>query len=92
VDSCITPVLTPDETLENEHFMERGMVSTMNDPQRGETLQIGFPAKFSDGLNFKRSPAPFFGEHTDEVLKGIGLTEEELESLRNDGVIDVPKK
>lgn len=92
VDSCITPVLTPDETLENAHFKERGMISFMDDPQRGETLQIGFPAKFSDDLNFKRSPAPFFGEHTDEVLIGVGFTEEELEELRNEGVIDVPKK
>jgi crotonobetainyl-CoA:carnitine CoA-transferase CaiB-like acyl-CoA transferase len=92
VDSCITPVLTPDETLENAHFKERGMISFMDDPQRGETLQIGFPAKFSDDLNFKRSPAPFFGEHTDEVLIGVGFTEEELEELRDEGVIDVPKK
>ncbi|MBW1903490.1 MAG: CoA transferase [Deltaproteobacteria bacterium] len=91
VDSCITPVLTPDETLENEHFKERGMISTMDDPQRGETLQIGFPAKFSDELNFKRSPAPFFGEHTDEVLAGAGFTEAEIEELRDEGVIDVPK-
>ncbi len=92
VDSCITPVLTPDETLENKHFNARGMVTTMDDPNRGETIQLGFPARFSDELNFKRSPAPFFGEHTDEVLKGIGLTEQELEALRHEGVIDIPKK
>ncbi len=92
VESCITPVLTPDESLENEHYKERGMIFTMDDPDRGETLQIGFPAKFSDDLNFKRSPAPFFGQHTDEVLMDIGLTEQELEELRKEGVIDVPKK
>ena len=67
------------------------MISTMDDPQRGETLQIGFPAKFSDDLNFKRSPAPFFGEHTDETLTQAGYSEEELETLRNEGVIEVAK-
>ena len=92
VESCITPVLTPDEALENEHYKERGMIFTMDDPDRGETLQIGFPAKFSDELNFKRSPAPFFGQHTDEVLAGIGFTKQEIEELRNEGVIDVPQK
>jgi crotonobetainyl-CoA:carnitine CoA-transferase CaiB-like acyl-CoA transferase len=89
VDSCITPVLSPEEALENEHYKARGMVSTMDDPERGETLQIGFPAKFSDDLNFKRSPAPFFGEHTDEVLTMAGYSEEELEKLRKEGVIEV---
>ena len=92
VESCITPVLTPDEALENEHYKEREMFVTMDDPNRGQTLQIGFPAKFSDDLNFKRSPAPFFGQHTDEVLMDIGLTAQELEELRKEGVIDVPKK
>lgn len=92
VESCITPVLTPDEALENEHYKERGMIFTMDDPDRGETLQIGFPAKFSDELDFKRSPAPFFGQHTDEVLAGIGFTKQEIEELRNEGVIDVPQK
>lgn len=88
VDSCITPVLTTEETLENEHFKERGMITTMADPHRGgETVQLGFPAKFSDKLNFKRSPAPFFGEHTTEVLSGIGYDLEQIENLRNEGVI-----
>ncbi len=87
VDSCITPVLSPEEALENEHLRERGMITTMDDPVRGETLQLGFPARFSDELNFKRSPAPFFGEHTNEVLKGIGFTSEQIEELEKKGVI-----
>jgi crotonobetainyl-CoA:carnitine CoA-transferase CaiB-like acyl-CoA transferase len=27
------------------------------------------------------------GEHNDEVLRGLGITDDELESLRADGVI-----
>ena len=92
VESCITPVLTPDESLENEHYKERDMIFIMDDPNRGKTPQMGFPAKFSDGLNFKRSPAPFFGEHTEEVLMDIGFTAQELEELRKEGVTDVPKE
>ena len=91
VDAGITPVLSPDEALENDHLRERERITTMNDPQRGETIQLGFPAKFSDDLNFRRSPAPFFGEHTREVLTGIGYSEEELGALRKEGVIDVGK-
>ena len=87
-DTCCTPVLTPAETLEDRHLRERETITAMDDPKRGETIQIGFPAKFSDGLNFKRSPAPMFGEHTAEVLTNLGYTSEEIETLKNEGVIE----
>lgn len=86
-DSCVSPVLTPEETLEHTHLRQRETITTMDDPERGETVQIGFPAKFSDGLNFKRSSAPFFGEHTTEVLASLGYTEAEIDILRDEEVI-----
>jgi len=87
VDTCFTPILTPEETLENSHVKERGIITTMDDPQRGETIQLGFPARFSDDLDFKRSPAPTFGEHTTEILTNLGYTSSQIESLQDDGVI-----
>jgi formyl-CoA transferase len=59
----------------------------MQDPVRGETIQIGFPAKFSDDLDFKRFPAPFFGEHTREVLMSLGYNSTQIEKLQDEGVI-----
>jgi len=76
-----------DETLENEHLKKRDMITRMDDPERGETVQLGFPAKFSDDLEFNRSPAPFFGEHTEEVLSRIGHSEAEIETLKKEGII-----
>ncbi len=87
VDTCFSPILTPEETLRDAHLRERGMITTMDDPERGKTIQIGFPAKFSDGLNFKRSPAPSFGEHTAEVLADLGFSSSEVEMLQDQGVI-----
>jgi crotonobetainyl-CoA:carnitine CoA-transferase CaiB-like acyl-CoA transferase len=87
VDTCFSPILTPEETLGDAHLRERGMITTMDDPERGKTIQIGFPAKFSDGLNFKRSPAPSFGEHTAEVLADLGFSSSEVEMLQDQGVI-----
>ncbi len=87
VDTCITPVLTPNETLENPQLRNREIITTMDDPQRGETVQVGFPAKFSDGLNFKRSPAPLFGEHTVETLTDLGYNPSQIQVLQDDGVI-----
>jgi crotonobetainyl-CoA:carnitine CoA-transferase CaiB-like acyl-CoA transferase len=63
------------------------MITTIDDPKRGKTIQIGFPAIFSDELNSKKSPAPFFGEHTAEVLTNLGLSSTEIEMLQKQGVI-----
>ncbi len=56
---------------------------------RADTIpvQVGFPAKFSDDLDFMRSPAPFFGEHTEEVLSGLGHSDAEIVMLKKEGVI-----
>ena len=64
-----------------------GMITRMDDSERGETVQLGFPVKFSDDLEFNRSPAPFFGEHTEEVLIGLGHSEAEIKILKKEGVI-----
>ena len=87
VDTCVTPILTSDETLMDKQLIERGVITTMDDPKRGETIQIGFPAKFSQELNFKRLPPPLFGEHTTEVLNNLGYTSSQIETLKKDGII-----
>ncbi len=38
VDTCLTPVLTPDKTLEDEHLNARQTITTMVDPKRGKTI------------------------------------------------------
>ena len=87
VDTCLTPVLMPTDTLKDKHLRERETVTSMEDPQREDTIQIGFPAKFAEALDFRRSPAPFFGQHTQEILNSLGYKPSEIEQLANDGVI-----
>lgn len=87
VDHCFAPVNTPEDSLEDQHLVERGMITKMADPQRGETIQIGFPALFSEDLNYKRSPAPFLGEDTITTLQDLGYRAHEIEDLRKNGAI-----
>jgi crotonobetainyl-CoA:carnitine CoA-transferase CaiB-like acyl-CoA transferase len=87
VDDCFAPIHTPEEVVEDPHLTERGMITSMEDPTRGETLHIGFPALFSDGLHYKRSPAPALGEHTAETLQTLGYSPEEVETLKEESVI-----
>jgi crotonobetainyl-CoA:carnitine CoA-transferase CaiB-like acyl-CoA transferase len=87
VDDCFSPVYSPEETLDDPHLKSRGMITHMADPQRGEMLQIGFPALFSEELDYKRSPAPFLGENTGEILRELGYSLEEIEKLKSNGTI-----
>jgi crotonobetainyl-CoA:carnitine CoA-transferase CaiB-like acyl-CoA transferase len=87
VDDCFSPVYSPEETLEDPHLKSRGMISQIADPKRGDTVQIGFPALFSEELNYLRAPAPFLGENTNEILQDLGYSLEEIEKLKRNGTI-----
>ena len=76
-----------DEAQANEQAIARGMFVRVNDPIRGEHTEPGFPIKFS-GTGDLSTPSPTLGEHNVEIYSRLlGLTEEEIEELRNNGVI-----
>ncbi|SFU76384.1 CaiB/BaiF CoA transferase family protein [Halomonas korlensis] len=75
------------QAMQDEHYLARGMVQEMDHPVIGKMKTIGFPSKFSQTPSQIRSPAPLFGQHTDEVLGTLGFTPEQLETLRAEGCI-----
>ena len=85
-EAMFAPVNEFEETFEHPQLQARGMVDEM-DVGGGETFSyVGFPAKSSKGIDDMRSPAPEFGEHTEEVLSRV-LSEEELAALEADDVV-----
>ena len=81
------PVLTFDETLSDPHVLARDMVAEVEHPIIGEMRTIGPPTKFS-GLDFTvRGPAPWLGQHTAEVLRETGLSDEEIAALFTGAVV-----
>ncbi|KKZ68498.1 hypothetical protein EMCG_05857 [[Emmonsia] crescens] len=53
----------------------------------GNFKVTGFPVKFSNTEASIRSSPPLLGEHTDDVLQGLGLSKEKLAGLRLEKVI-----
>ena len=78
-DSC--------EVLADPHLKAREMVVDVHDPARGDYQIIGCPIKV-EGNDVEVRPPPLLGEHSEEVLAELlGMSHEEIESLREEGVV-----
>ena len=59
-------------------------------PQLGTVRQLGVPVKMSRTPGDPTRPAPAFGEHTVEVLRDAGYSEEEVAAMMESGAAAGP--
>ena len=82
VDACCEPILTFAEVFRHPQVLHRQMVKEIEDPVEGKIRQVGNPIKSSQFSFEVRTPPPQQGEHTMEVLKAMGYSEEEIQHFR----------
>jgi len=76
------------DTLHHKHVLARNMVTEMEHEFCGPIKMVNTPVKYSESQARIRTPPPMLGQHTDEVLRDIiGLSEVEIESLKNEGAV-----
>jgi crotonobetainyl-CoA:carnitine CoA-transferase CaiB-like acyl-CoA transferase len=82
------PVYTAQDIFDDAHFYAREMIVDVSHPGAASPVQIaGVPVKLSETPGRVRVRAPLVGEHTNEVLSDLGVSELDLRRLRTDGVI-----
>ena len=81
------PVYTYDQTLADPHVKHRRMVYDIEHPKIGMMKTIGLPVKSSGDLTLIRKPAPLLGQHTGEVLREAGFSEDKVRGLLAEGVV-----
>lgn len=86
-DTCVSPVNNIDEVLTDPQVIERQMVIETEHEKIGKYKQIGNPIKLSDTPWVLGNIAPYFGENTNEILKSVGLNQEEISNLNKIGAI-----
>ncbi len=88
-ECCLEPVLNLDEALSSELVKAREMVVEIEQPGvEGGVRQLGVPVKLSRTPGAPaRIPAPALGEHTQAVLRDLGLSEEEIAAAMQSGAV-----
>jgi crotonobetainyl-CoA:carnitine CoA-transferase CaiB-like acyl-CoA transferase len=80
------PVQTVEDLLSDEQFLASGGLVEVPDEQ-GTLTMLATPAEFETQPAIPRFRAPRLGEHTREVLEGLGYRESEIEALETTGAI-----
>jgi crotonobetainyl-CoA:carnitine CoA-transferase CaiB-like acyl-CoA transferase len=80
------PIRKPEDLYDDEHLLATGGLADLrlsDGPRAGETVKTTlFPFTMEGKRLGVRLDPPRVGEHTDELLKGMGLSETEVTDLR----------
>lgn len=83
LDSCVTPVLSPEAVMQEPQFREREvMVEVFGVPQPGVI------PKLSDSPGRIRSAPATPGQHSREILLELGFSDDEYMALKTSGITE----
>jgi crotonobetainyl-CoA:carnitine CoA-transferase CaiB-like acyl-CoA transferase len=86
-DYCCEPVNSVSQALSDPQVLARDMILETDHPTEGKIKQIGVPVKFSETPGEIRLPPPDHGEHTAEILRGLGYDNGQIEKMEEEGII-----
>ena len=82
------PINTIDKTFDEPQVKHLGIARAVKHPKLGAIRVVGQPINLSAAPQPKKlKPTPELGQHTDIVLKGLGLKSKKIKMLRGQGVI-----
>lgn len=76
-----TPVNSPADIIADRHLRQTGFIGLEEHPSEGPMYVMGTPTKWSGTPPDPPLPAPRFGEHSAELLREAGYSEDEIRSL-----------
>jgi len=82
------PINTIDKTFAEPQVQHLGIARPVNHPKLGDIKVVGQPINLSDFPQpAALKPTPDLGQHTDEVLSGLGYDQAKIAALKSSGVI-----
>ncbi len=86
-DIFCAPVYDYPQVSEEPQAYDNGYLVRTQHPRLGEVTVVNCPLEFSETPADASAPEPALGEHTSEVLEGFGYGADEVERLRQEGVV-----
>ena len=81
------PILSIADVFSHAQVRHRQMLQEVDHPTAGRVRQTGVPVKLSATPGRIRSAPPTLGQHTEAILRELGIPEAEVATLRADRVI-----
>jgi crotonobetainyl-CoA:carnitine CoA-transferase CaiB-like acyl-CoA transferase len=73
--------------LADPQLEARGMIASLTHPTAGQLRLLGNPVKLSDMERRQDRPAPTLGQHTDAILREVGIADAQLADLHQRQVV-----
>jgi formyl-CoA transferase len=86
-DVPVATAYTAMDIFADAHMAERGDLVAVDDPVIGSIRQQAPYPRFVGATPPTPSGAPRLGEHTDEVLRGLGYSDDDLATLRDERIV-----
>lgn len=86
IDTCVGPVYSIDEALNDPHAQARGVTVTSGNDENAFRTLPSFP-RISGVDEEQHSAPPTLGEHTQEILRSFGYSDDEIEQFKAQGAI-----
>ena len=80
-------VRTIGEAVADPQLAARGMITTLEHPTSGALRFLGNPVRFTDGDRDADRAAPTLGQHTAAILGALGMSDAEIQKLRESKVV-----
>jgi len=87
-DILCAPVVTLDEALKQPQVEVNDILVSFEHPVHGTVRTTGNPLHFSGVEQIALKPAPTLGQHSEEVLRELGVAPERIAGLREAAVIN----
>ena len=81
------PVYTHEDLRHEPHVEEMNLLPTVQHPIAGKTRMVGSPVVFHGTPASIRMPAPTHGQHTEEILRELGYTDDQIQRLQHAGAV-----
>lgn len=83
----VAPVYDIEQIMQDPHFREREIIVDLPDEEMGTVPMHNITPRLSGTPGGFARPAPSLGQHNAEILGRIGIDEDELVNLKDNGVI-----